>query len=215
MNDSSAIFNGCQISHSIKSKMTPKQSERLRKKIADIRRTLAAEKRIFGVYDDSRGLRYLPTGFYVKLQDFSGGLTYTKWFQNNFPDDIGFPVFLFEWIVILFKTNKLKDAEKRAFKTFCSNTYLMDKFFGKPIIQIDKSEGSNWEQPGLVNSFPYSSQQPELADFAAWLQEFIRSEKFIRLSTKYIDVQKRLRVEDDQETRGYLIRHAHQLVDEI
>jgi hypothetical protein len=41
--------------------MTPKQIEILKKKIADIRRTLAAEKRKFGVYDDSGGLRYLPT----------------------------------------------------------------------------------------------------------------------------------------------------------
>jgi hypothetical protein len=49
--------------------MTAKQIEKLKTKISDIRRILAAEKRKFGCYDDSRGLRYLPTGFFVKLAD--------------------------------------------------------------------------------------------------------------------------------------------------
>ena len=83
--------------------MTPKQSQRLIKKIADIKRALAAEKRKFGGYDDSRGLRYLPTRYYLQLADYKGGLAYTRWFAKTFPDDIGFPDFLFEWAVLLFK----------------------------------------------------------------------------------------------------------------
>src|SRR5438876_962575 len=138
--------------------MTPKQILRTQKKISGIRRVLAAEKRTFGCYDDSRGLRYLPTRLYVKIQDYSGGLIYTRWFRKNFPDDIGFPEFLFEWTIILFKMNKLKDAEKKAFQTFCSNTYLFDKYFGKPIVRIEKYEGSNVGEPEFLNDFPYSSQ---------------------------------------------------------
>jgi hypothetical protein len=114
--------------------MTPKQTERLKKKITDIKRTLANKKRKFGSYDDSRGLRYLPPKFFIQLQDFQSGLTYTKWFQENFPDDIGFPEFLLEWTIVLFKTGKLKNAEKKVFQTFCSNTYLFDKFFDRQII---------------------------------------------------------------------------------
>lgn len=53
--------------------MTPKQAERLIKKIAVIKRVLAAEKRKFGGYDDSRGLRYLPTRYYLQLGDYRGG----------------------------------------------------------------------------------------------------------------------------------------------
>jgi len=41
--------------------MTPKQEERIRNKIARIRKELAADKKRWGgFYDDSRGLRYLP-----------------------------------------------------------------------------------------------------------------------------------------------------------
>lgn len=62
--------------------MTPKQTQRLSKKIADIKRALAAEKRRFGGYDDSRGLRYLPTRYYIQLADYKGGLSYTRWFAK-------------------------------------------------------------------------------------------------------------------------------------
>ena len=55
--------------------MTPKQADRLRRQITAIRRTLAAEKRKFGSYDDTRGLRYLPLRSCVQLADFAGGLT--------------------------------------------------------------------------------------------------------------------------------------------
>ncbi len=98
--------------------MTPKQAERLQKKIADIKRVLAAEKRKFGGYDDSRGLRYQPTEYYIKLADYAGVLRYLRWFARQFPDDAGFPDFLFECTILLFKTGKTKEAEKKPSKPF-------------------------------------------------------------------------------------------------
>ncbi|MBE7169018.1 MAG: hypothetical protein INR73_00415 [Williamsia sp.] len=191
--------------------MTPKQIERLKKKIAGIRRTLAAERRKYGWYDDGRGLRYLPTKYFIQLGDYSGGLTYTKWFSKNFPDDIGFPDFLFEWTIILFKTGKIKEAEKKAFRTFCRNSYLFDRFFGRPIAPIDKWEGSNLEVPGFTECLDYSSNQSELADFSKWLDTLISTENFKDLCNKYIDIYKKLKTERDSEIRHYLVKQASQL----
>lgn len=47
--------------------MTPKQLERIQTKIKSIRATLAAEKRKYGTYDDSRGQRYAPPGLYIQI----------------------------------------------------------------------------------------------------------------------------------------------------
>ena len=193
--------------------MTPKQTERLKKKIADIKRVLAAEKKKFGAYDDSRGLRYLPTKYYIQIEDYSGGLAYTKWFSKNFPDDIGFPDFLFEWAIILYKNGKLIAAEKKAYQTFCANTYLFDKFFGRGITPIDKWEGSNLEAASFTDYFKYSCKQKELEDFTNWLSAFISTDRFIELSNKYIEIKKRLKTETDRETRHYLVMQASQLED--
>ena len=195
--------------------MTTKQAERLRKKIATIKRALAAEKRRFGEYDDGRDLRYQPAALFLKLQDYAGGLRYTKWFQKNFPDDMGMPDFLFEWTIILFKNGKLKEAEKKAYQTFCANTYLFDKFFGKRVVPINKYESFNLEHAAFTDNLAYCSKQAALQDFSAWLKQLMASDKFIRLSTKFIAVQKRLKVETDQETWGYLMKWSYQLEDEM
>lgn len=189
--------------------MTPKQAQRLIKRIADIKRVLAAEKRKFGGYDDSRGLRYLPTRYYLQLGDYRGGLAYTRWFSKTFPDDIGFPDFLFEWSVILFKAGKL--AEAKVWQTFCANTYILDKFLGHPVEAIPKYEWSNWATPDFANQFRYTYEQADWLDFSHWLEEFISSELFQTSKARYLAIYQRLELEADAEIRGYLRQEAHQL----
>ena len=197
--------------------MTPKQAERIKNKIKKIKTALAADKKRWGgFYDDSRGLRYIPPQLYIELNDFTGGLRYLNWFNKNFPDDSGYPDFLFEWTIVLFKTGRLKDAEKKAFETFCSNTYLFDIFFSRPVYAIEKWEGSNLEKLEFANhTFRYNSKQENLTDFSEWLDKCIASEKFLQLSNKLLDIQKRLQTEKDTETRHYLLQHERQLINEL
>jgi len=197
--------------------MTPKQQERIKNKIKKIKSALAADKKYWGgQYHDGQGLRYLPPQYYIQLNDFSGGLRYFNWFNKNFPDDSCYPVFLFEWTVILFKTGRLKEAEKKAFETFCNNTYLVDIFFGRQVTEIEKWEGSNLQTKGFAaNHFCYHSKQDYLTDFSEWLDKFIATERFIHLSNKYLDIQKRLATEKDTETRHYLTLYERQLVNEL
>ena len=191
--------------------MTPKEIERTKKKIGDIKRGLAAEKRKFGGYDDSRGLRYLPTRYFIQIGDYSGGLRYLRWFDKNFPNDGGFPEFLFESTIILFQTGHTKAAEKKAFQTFCSNPYWFDRYFGRPITPLDIWHSSNVTEPDYTENLEYSSQQQTRADFTEWLDKFISTEDFISRSSRYIDIYKKLKTETDKEMRRYLVRQSFQL----
>lgn len=191
--------------------MTPKQTQRLVKKIADIKRTLAAEKRTFGGYDDSRGLRYLPTRYYLQLGDYAGGLSYTRWFAKSFPDDSGFPDFLFEWSVLLFKAGKIAQARAKVWQTYCANTYVLAKFLGQPVHPIDKYEWSAMAQPGFADYFVYSSQQAELLDFSQWLAELMLTDVFRSRQARFLVIHQRLATESDQEMRQYLLAEVDQL----
>ena len=185
--------------------MTPKQADRLKKKITDIRRVLAAEKRKFGWYDDSRGLRYFPTKYYLQLGDVAGGLTYTSWFAKNFPDDAGFPDFLFEWLVILFKNVKIKEAEQKAIETFCADIHLLNSFLGRP-----HAISEPWEDEPRIGGispeyFGSLGTQLPLSDFAEWLTGFVATEWFLAIAGKYIDLRRQLHGEHDLEQRRYLV----------
>ncbi len=185
--------------------LTPKQAERLREQIAGVKRGLAAEKRRFGDYDDGQGWRYLPPKLYLQLGDYAGGLRYLRWFDKNFPDDIGYPGFLFEWTILLFKNGRLREAGQKAAQTYCCNTYLFDKFFGRPVVPLDKWEGSNLEIPYLAELLPYSSKQAELADFADWLREFERTEKFAAFAARFVGIAQKLKVASGLEARRALL----------
>lgn len=185
--------------------MTPKQTERLKLKIANIKKALSDEKRKFGGYGDSRGLRYLPTRYFVQLADYTGGLKYTKWFSRNFADDVGFPDFLFEWTIILYKSGQIQQAGQKAFQTFCSNIYVLDKFLERPILPINKWEGSNLENESFLEYFLYNHQQPGLEDFAGWLQSFLSTADFTQAASRFVELSKALDKEDDIEKRSYLV----------
>lgn len=196
--------------------MTEKQIERIRSKITKIRNQLAADKKQWGGYHhDGRGLRYLPPGLFIKIKDYKGGLRYLQWFNRTFPDDSGYPIFLFEWAMILFKTGKMKEAEKKVYETYISNVYIFDKFLGKDIKIIDKWEGSNWETPSLTEDLQYTKDEAEYADFADWVETIITSDKFHKLKTEFLDIEKRLKTEPVGETRKMLVKKRYSLLDDF
>jgi len=190
--------------------MTDRQIKNIRTKIDKIKKALSADKRRWGgQYDDSRGLRYLPPEQYLKIQDYSGALRYFNWFQKTFPDEIGYPDFLFEWTITLYYTSKIKDAEKKAYQTFFSNTYYFDKFFNRPIIPIDKSESSNWQAPEMADNFAYSADQSALKDFAIWLLGIIHSDNFAQTSKSFIELNRQLKDEPVGPKRSEIIRRLN------
>ena len=193
--------------------MTLKQIEKAKAQIVAIRKTIADEKRQWGGYHDGRGFRYAPPQYYVKLNDFKGAMTYFRWFQKNFEDDSGEPHFLFEWCITLFKNGKLKDAEKKAVETFMSNTYLIDKFLGKPLHGFDELPDSEWQKEQLTRYSPYSAEQEALKDFAQWLFQFVQSDKFKAITTAFIENEIQLLTEPVGAKRSALVDRKYRMLD--
>ena len=141
----------------------------------------------------------------MRLGDYASGLRYVRWFDKNFADDIGYPDFLFEWIILLFQNGRLPEAGQKAVQTYCANTYLFDKFFGRPLVPIAKWEGSNLEMPYQAALLPYSSRQPELTGFAQWLSQLVSTAKFRDFSARFLGLGQALQTAADYETRRALL----------
>ncbi len=190
--------------------MTDRQIKSIRTKIDRIKKALAADKRFWGgEYHDGRGLRYLPPQHFLKLQDYSGALRYFNWFHKNFPDDCGYPDFLFEWSITLFYCGKYADAGKKAFATYFGNAYYFDKYFNKPITRPDKLHGSHWEHPEMTERFAYSSSQAQFADFSAWLEQFINSDNFRQTINVYNEIERQLENTPVGPERSELVRRLY------
>ena len=196
--------------------MTPLQIERIQKTIAKIKRELAADKkRHGGYYDDSRGLRYLPPSLYLKLQDYNGAMRYFRWFAKNFDDDSGYPTFLFEWSITLYKNGRLLDAESMVLLTFFSNNYLIDWYLGKEKRASDIKEQSNWQSVDLLKDFPYSHRDPMLSDFSDWLTLFLSTEKYKEYSQGFLRIQQKLSDEHPGITRSEMVDNLVTIMDKF
>ena len=184
--------------------MTPKQEEKIRKKIASIKKALAEDKRHWGgQYHDGRGYRYMPPQYFLELQDYKGAASYFRWFQKNFPDDSAYPIFLFEWTLTLYKTNKIKEAETKALKTFMSDIYLFNTFLEKPTAEPGNA---------ITETAHYSRNNVELIDFSEWLQQFMASEKFNRIAKEFSDIQRELENEPVGKKRTDLVNRQSELL---
>ncbi len=140
--------------------MTPKQEERIKNKIKLIKAELAKDKKFWGgYYHDGRGLRYCPLSLYIKLNDIKGGLRYVNWLDKNFPDDVGSPFFIIECILILFKSKKTEEAEKKLIQNRRDLGYILDLYFKK---QVDEK-------------FEYEFDNKDLLEFSNWLTNSIKT----------------------------------------
>jgi hypothetical protein len=186
--------------------MTDKQTEKVKAKIEQYKKALVADKKHWGgQYHDGQGIRYIIPEQFIKIKDYKGGQRYLNWFSKNFPDDSGYPIFLFEWIFILFKCGKLTEAENKAHQTFFSNTYLFDKFSGRELLQLEKDESSNWEFESLANGFPYSSLDTEFIEFASWTEHVLNSRTFLDKANEFIEIKRKLKTQPVGQKRIELV----------
>lgn len=186
--------------------MTEKQIEKVKLKIGKYKKALAADKRNWGgEYHDGQGIRYIIPALYIKISDYKGGLKYFAWFDKNFPDDSGYPIFLFEWTFVLFKCGKLLEAENKAHITFFSNTYLHDKFLGKEPLQLYKNESSNWEYESLVEHFIYTSKDTEFTEFGEWVETVLQSCIFLDKANEFIELERQLKDEPVGKRRSEIV----------
>ncbi len=174
-----------------------------------IRRTLAAEKRKFGGYDDSWGLRYLPTRYYVQLADFAGGLTYLRWFWRNFPTDGGFADFLFEATIILFKRGKLKEASRQATATYRADRQLLAHFLGQPAPPAEAWENAPLAAEAYARYFATLGSPHTLLDVTEWVGKLTSSEAFLASAQQFRDLHRQLHGKQDREKRGYLLAQLY------
>ena len=191
--------------------MTERQIERIKKTIKFYRARLAAEKRMFGDYDDSPGLRYIIPELYLKIRDYKGAMVYFRWFSKAFPDDTGYPVFNLFWSATLFENNKIPEAIKKAYKTAFSNTYLLDLINGKDPVQLDKSESIGFENLEYAKQIYKDCIKFITLEFQIWISNLSEFDDFKANLNKFISIQKLIKNEPVGPMRTKLIQESYKL----
>ncbi|MCK9304296.1 MAG: hypothetical protein M0P27_02735 [Bacteroidales bacterium] len=184
--------------------MTEKQIEKIKLSIKKHRAALTAEKRKYGGFDDSVGRRYYISDLYMQIEDYQGAITYKKWFDKNFPDDIGGPLLSLNWSIAYFGLGQLIDAKIYTIDTAFQNVYLHGLLLDREISRIDMYE-HGYDLLGFAKSMIKDCKKVSTRPYLDWLTSFIDTDEYKQPINRYIALNKLLKYENNREKKSELI----------
>jgi len=190
--------------------MTEKQIEKNRLLIKKYRAVLSSEKAKFGGFFDNNGIRYYVADLYMRTTDYKGVITYKKWFEKNFPDDIGSVVLSLSWSSAYYELGKETEAKIYAIDTAFQNVYLHQLLFNKEVSLFDMYE-DQYNILEYAQSVVTKLKKRITTSYLSWLSSFIQSEEYTMPVNRFIALNKLLKDEHNSEKRGELLSHIRQL----
>ena len=167
------------------------------------RRSLLKEQAEYGFISDGSGKRYRVSVDYILSGDIEKAEEFIRWFEEQFSDDIGEPVFLLYSAITYFRR---QDMQARAYllNTMLSNFYLLPYLFSKPIRKLDMWHSSNWENPEYVRAIEEYLSEPSPQE-RVWFEEEFAGPLFSKIRDKYIATYNELKDERNVEVRGLIL----------
>ncbi|MGV8962926.1 MAG: hypothetical protein ACOH2V_06060 [Candidatus Saccharimonadaceae bacterium] len=190
--------------------MTEKQKESIRLSNKKQRGALAAERRKFGGYFDNSGRRYSISELYMRIFDYKGTITYKRWFEKNFPDDIGVPLLSFHWSNAYHELGKLQETKIYTIDTAFQNIYLHKLLLNREVNKIDMYEFGR-DMLEFAQLMIKDCGKVATESYFNWLSIFIETDEYKEPINKFIALTKLLKNENKQYKRIELLEQIRVL----
>ena len=191
--------------------MANADKQKIRSRLKSHERRLRKEKEEYGFYRDGAGKRYELGPGYMLLGDDSGALESFRWFDREFPDDIGEPGHLLCWSLALYRTGDQAGATRKLRQTMLSNLYVLPHLSGTAIARLDIWHGSNWEEPDYLAVIPGAYWSLWTEGEREWAANLYRSPEFTAVRERWIDIGRALRTTPRGPERSQLVWEMHEL----
>lgn len=189
----------------------PTDPKHIRSRIRSYERALKKEYDLYGAYDDSAGKRYRLGSLYLLLNDIEGALKHYIWFEKSFGDDIGDPLDLLTWTLVLYRAGDLEAALRKLRQTMHSNLYLIPHILQIEQPELDISHLSNLETREYLGYIPDELVRLWDKEALDWLRASYHQAEIQAVRERYIAIQRQLKHEPIGETRSRLVREAFAL----
>lgn len=184
--------------------MTPEEQKKLRDRANRARRALLKEKETYGWIDDSSGKRYRAPVDYVLAGENQKALEFFAWFESEFPDDIGDPIFDLYWALAEFRAGHAQEASRRLKSAMLGNLYILPFILGEPIHLLDIWHSSNLEYPDYAHENEVYLREPTPEE-REWIGREYNSQDFAALRAAYIHTYHQLKDERNIEKRREIL----------
>ena len=188
--------------------MTPEKIKRYRERANRAKRELLKEKQQYGHINDGSGKRYLAPVYYVLAGDNDKALAFYRWFEAEFDDDIGEPVFDLYWALAEFRAGNTAQARYRLQIAMLNNLYLLPFLFNKPIDKLDIWHWSNRTDSRYLSEIQEYLHEPTPAE-RQWIEVEYNSQPLTALRQEYIATYHQLKHERGVPKRTEILDQWH------
>lgn len=168
-------------------------------------RALRKEQEQFGSISDGGGKRYLAGIYYVLAGESEKSREYFSWFESEFADDVGEPVFLLCWALSAHESGNAEEARHRFQLAMLSNLYLVPYLVGKPIEEFDMWHSSNQDRADYL--FEVEEWLWDIpSDIFPWLEAEYETKESSQLRWEYVKTYNALKSAKELGERQRLLR---------
>jgi hypothetical protein len=191
--------------------MTEKQIDKIKISIRKHRAALSAEKRKFGGFDDSQGRRYFISDLYLWVSDYKGAITYKKWFDKNFPDDLGSPLLSLNWAIAFHGLGQINETKIYTIDTAFQNVYLLGLLLDRDVKLIDMYDPYGNEILERTKSWIKDCKKVVSKPYMDWLSVFVDSDEYNEHINKFVSLLKHLSVETNNDKQITILKRIRDL----
>jgi len=188
-----------------------KKPATLQKHIEKYENFLKREKRMYGAIDDSNGLRYLLGPMYLAIGDIKGAIKSFRWFERQFPDDVGDVYQYFCWVLALYRNNNKRLAKSKLISNMFQNLYLYPCLFAEEQSYIDIWYSCNTEESNYLQYAPVGIFDLWQEDEKLWAKKIYYDVKIRFLRERYIEIFYILKDKPRGAERSDLLREASEI----
>jgi tetratricopeptide (TPR) repeat protein len=184
--------------------MEEAERKKFRARANRARRGLLNEKKKYGSINDGSGKRYRAGVFYLLSGDVEKALEFYSWYEQEFPDDSGEPIFNLYWALAHYRAGNIDEAGVRLQSAMLENIYMLPLVFGEPMKTLEIWHPSNYKEPEYLLEVGEFLDEPTVEE-RRWMKKEFYSKQFEDLRTRYIETYKALSNERDVAKRGKIL----------
>ncbi len=190
------------------------EKKKFRERANRARRGLLNEKKKYGSINDGSGKRYRAGVFYLLSGDVEKALEFYSWYEQEFSNDGGEPIFNLYWALAHYRAGNIDEARVNLQSAMLENIYMLPLVFGEPMKTLEIWHPSNFNEPEYLFEVEEFLDEPTIEE-RKWMKEEFRSKRFKDLRNGYIETYKALSNERDFEKRGKILDDWHQYAEQF
>ena len=193
----------------------PNSDEKLKKRISNYKSSFNKEKKTRGYIRDGSGNRYVLFWLYFVLNDLKKSYEYIKWYEKEFPDDVGEPAQKLCWSITLYRLKNIDKAKFMLADLMFSNLYLIPYIIGQDVQEYDIWHCSNYEEIEYLDYIPEEVIKCLKKTEIDWIERTYNSVEFKNIRNRFIEIHHELLNTTKYEKRKKLNKESDLLLEDL